>query len=102
MKKMQFLTSFVLVALITVGTHGLFFEVPHDDLPLYFTAGTGGVAFQYHVDASDEVFFRPGVSFGPNGITPAATLGYKIPDTQYDVRVGLFDAKPYIGVGIEL
>lgn len=96
------LLSLLLVAFIILGTHGAFIEVPNDGIPLVLVGGTGGVALEYHADLSDRMFIRPGLSLGSEGVEPAGSLGYRFKGSPFDTRLGVFNGKPYIAVGIGL
>lgn len=90
----------LLLAALVLGNHGAFIEVPNDGIPLVLVGGTGGVALEYHLDAGDRVFLRPGISFGTEGVKPAGTLGYRFLGSRFDLRIGVFNDKPFVGVGI--
>lgn len=92
----------LLLAALVVGSHGAFFEVYNEGIPLVLSGGTGGIALEYHLDAGEWVFLRPGISFGSEGVKPAGTLGYGFPYSRYDLRIGVFNDKPYVAVGIGL
>lgn len=92
----------VVFFVVVAGTHGVYLETDKTEDWIFY-GGTGGFGIEYKIQEDKDVFFRPGVSFGTErGAHISATLGMDVTygDYEGDIRVGVFQGNPYIGMGI--